>query len=521
MISSKFLALALAAGLPLSNALSIQERANITQTFQSSFSPGTKIYLASDPNFANETTQRWTVYEEPTYAAAIIPALASDVQTIVKIAGRYGIPFLATGGGHGLSTTLSKIQNGISIDLSRFKNVTINEAASTVTVGGANVFSDVFETVWNAGKEMATGSCACPGIVGATVGGGVGRLQGLHGLIIDTLVSVVMVTADGSLVTASETENADLFWGVRGAGPNFGIILWATYKIFDQTNGGYAFNADFIFPANESHNHWQALKEVSKNMPAELALISGINYNEAHGGLNILVNAVYYGPEAEGRALIAPFYNNNPLVSNTSYVHVSQLISVAAFGLFADTQCDKGKHVNTYTVGATGVDVPTWDAHVQNFTALYQTYPQARLSTAFVETFPNQAVLEADGSKTAVPQKHREITNYVFVTPSLPSLSPMGNFQLTTRENERKKRLWGYNYADPSIDTQINQFASSARTAFTATSGFEDLELYVTYAHGDEGPQTWYREKLGQLEQLKRKWDPNQLFGFMNPVPLK
>ena len=82
-------------------------------------------------------------------------------------------------------------------------------------------------------------------------------------------------------------------------------------------------------------------------------------------------------------------------------------------------------------------------------------------------------------------------------------------------------RLWGYNYADASIDTQVNQFASSARTAFTATSGFDDLELYPTYSHGDEGPQVWYREKLPQLEQLKKKWDPKGLFGFMNPVPVK
>ncbi|ROV92439.1 hypothetical protein VPNG_09576 [Cytospora leucostoma] len=493
MISSNLLRLALSVCLPLSNAFSIQERSNITQTLRSSLSAGTEIFLPSDPDYANETTQRWTVYEEPTYVAAIVPAIASDVQEIVKIAGRWGIPFLATGGGHGLSITLSKLKDGISIDLSRFKNITVDQAASTVTVGGANVFDDVFETVWDAGKEMATGSCACPGIVGATLGGGVGRLQGLHGLIVDTLVSVVIVTADGSLVTASETENSDLFWGIRGSGANFGIILWATYKIFDQTNGGYAFNADFIFPANESHDHWETLKEVSKDLPAELAIVSGINYNEAYGGLNILVNAVYYGPEAEGRALIEPFTRNHPLVSNISYVHASQLVTVAAFGLFADTQCEKGKHVNSYTIGTTGVDVPTWDAHVKNLTRLYAEYPQTQLSTAFVETFSNKAVLQVDGSKTAVPQKHREITNYI---------------------------LWGYQYADNSIDKQVNQFASSARTAFTATSGFDDLELYVTYAHGDEGPQVWYREKLEQLVQLKKRWDPKKLFGFMNPVPV-
>lgn len=83
MISSNLLGLALSACLPLSNAFSIQERTNITETLRSRLSPGTEIFLPSDPDYANETTQRWTVYEEPTYAAAIVPAIASDVQEIV------------------------------------------------------------------------------------------------------------------------------------------------------------------------------------------------------------------------------------------------------------------------------------------------------------------------------------------------------------------------------------------------------------------------------------------------------
>jgi len=79
-----FLALALAAYLPASKALTIAERQDITQTFKTAVSPKTEIILASDPRFAIETTQRWTEYEEPTYAAAIIPATALDIQAIVS-----------------------------------------------------------------------------------------------------------------------------------------------------------------------------------------------------------------------------------------------------------------------------------------------------------------------------------------------------------------------------------------------------------------------------------------------------
>jgi len=124
-------------------------------------------------------------------------------------------------------------------------------------------------------------------MVGATVGSGVGRLQGLHGFIVDNLISVVIVTASGDLLTASKTENPDLFWGIRGAGANFGIILWAKYAIHDQTNGGYVLNADFIFPANASKEHWNILKKFSGNIPTELALITDVNYNANYGGVRI------------------------------------------------------------------------------------------------------------------------------------------------------------------------------------------------------------------------------------------
>lgn len=79
-------------------------------------------------------------------------------------------------------------------------------------------------------------------------------------------------------------------------------------------------------------------------------------------------------------------------------------------------------------------------------------------------------------------------------------------------------RLWGYNYEDMSIDDQVNTFAQNARAAFASTSGFGDLELYVTYSHGDEGPEVWYREQLPGLTALKEEWDPQVLFRYMNPV---
>lgn len=106
-------------------------------------------------------------------------------------------------------------------------------------------------------------------------------MQGLHGLMIDALRSVRMVTASGDIVTASQTENPDLFWAVRGAGANFGIITEATYAVYDATNGGQHVNADFEFPPTSHVGLFQLLQSWDSDdvYPKEMALSVTIGYD--------------------------------------------------------------------------------------------------------------------------------------------------------------------------------------------------------------------------------------------------
>ena len=94
--------------------------------------------------------------------------------------------------------------------------------------------------------DIAVGNCPCVGALGAMLGGGLGRLQGLHGLTSDALREIKMVLWDGTLVTASDKVNQELFWGMRGAGQNFGIVYEATFETFAQNSGGNHYVADFL-----------------------------------------------------------------------------------------------------------------------------------------------------------------------------------------------------------------------------------------------------------------------------------
>lgn len=116
----------------------------------------------------------------------------------------------------------------------------------------------------------ATGGCDCVGLLGATLGGGHGRLQGLHGLMIDNLLSAELTIATGETITVSNTSNPELFWGLRGAGQNFGIITEATYRIYDATNGGVQFVADIIYDTTLLPEVFEALNNF--DIPPETSI---------------------------------------------------------------------------------------------------------------------------------------------------------------------------------------------------------------------------------------------------------
>ena len=249
--------------------------------------------------------------------------------------------------------------------------------------------------------------------MGGTLGGGIGRLQGLHGLIADSLISAQVVTAAGDYITVSATQNADLFWGLRGAGVDFVIVVYATFKIYDATNDGKVFHADLVFPASAASKHFAALKSFENNQPAALSFLSNVNYNTKYNGTNIVFNAAYFGPEAEARKILKPFFDNGPIFSNASETTWNNLINVALFGTFYDPKCLKGKHVNTYSANVKSLNLADADSEFENWVSLYDKYPNARNSFWFFEGLPTQGVLAAPKNSTSFPDSHRATTNYL------------------------------------------------------------------------------------------------------------
>ena len=148
---------------------------------------------------------------------------AADVMASVNFARTTGVRVSIRGGGHN-AAGLGVCDDGLVIDLSGIRYVHVDPASRVVRVGGGCVWRDVDHATHAFGLAVPTGFISSTGVGGLTLGGGLGYLTRKYGLTIDSLLSADLVLADGTFVTASADENADLFWAIRGGGGNFGVV---------------------------------------------------------------------------------------------------------------------------------------------------------------------------------------------------------------------------------------------------------------------------------------------------------
>ncbi|KAH9890257.1 hypothetical protein F4778DRAFT_378444 [Xylariomycetidae sp. FL2044] len=457
------------------------------------WSPNTTVVFPDDNEEFVARTQRWTIFQPPAYTVVISPGTETDVMQAVELARSNNLSFLATGGRHGYTTTLGALQGGVAIDLSQLRSVDVNASTATMTVGGGVLFSDIMDPLYDAGFEIQIGSCSCPGMVGVTLGAGVGRMSGIHGLLIDSLISARVVTAEGDLVEVSSTSHPDLFWAIRGAGANFGIITSATYQVHELTNGGQIMNVDLIFPANTSSAYFSLLESYGESLPPELATVSIINFDSTANQTQLLVNWVYMGPESEGREIIAPLLDLGPTVANISIVPWNKLIATVGFGI-DPTICQKDVIRVVYGINLRQLSSATYDAVFQKMAVFYDSYPDAQQSAIEMEIFPNQAAVAIPVDETAYPW--RDSIGYILI-----------NF-LWIVEND-------------TLTEAVRNLGDELRQEFVETSGYPELRVYVNYAYGDESAEQMYgQDNLPRLTALKSTWDPDNVFRYNNPLPL-
>lgn len=187
------------------------------------------LCFPGDPGY-DEARTLWNAMIDRKPAAVVRAAGAADVIRAVRLAAKHDLLLAVRGGGHNIAGDAA-CDGGLMIDLSPMRSVRVDPAARTVRVEPGARLADLDRETQAFGLATPVGINSTTGVAGLTLGGGFGWLSRKHGLTVDNLLSADVVTAAGELVHASEKENADLFWAIRGGGGNFGVVTSFEFRL--------------------------------------------------------------------------------------------------------------------------------------------------------------------------------------------------------------------------------------------------------------------------------------------------
>jgi FAD binding domain/Berberine and berberine like len=244
--------------------------------------------------------------------AVIRCAGAFDVVRCIEFARRGDLPLTVRGGGHGVAGNAVR-DNSLMLDLSGMKAIHVDPDTKTVRTGPGLTLGEFDRATQEFGLATTLGVVSTTGIAGLTLGGGLGWLNGRYGLACDNLISAEVVTAEGRLLRASEQENEDLFWGVRGGGGNFGVVTSLEYQLHPVRR---VFAGGLSYPWSMAARVLRFYDDFVKTAPDELA--TAVSLAQAPDGQPIAsIGVCYCGPFDEGERVLRPLRTFQPAVDDS------------------------------------------------------------------------------------------------------------------------------------------------------------------------------------------------------------
>lgn len=418
--------------------------------------------------------QVWNAMVERRPALIVRPAHAADVAVAVRHAQELGLGLAVRGGGHnvaGLGTG-----DGMVIDLSLLRSVSIDPNNRLARVGGGALWRNVDHESQCHGLATPGGIISSTGVGGLTLGGGIGWLARRHGLTCDNLIEAEVVCADGQVRSASAHEHPDLFWGLRGGGGNFGVVTAFTFGLHDV--GPEVFFGPTFYALDDAAAVLRAYRDFAADAPrdccvwVDLLAAPPLPFlpEETHGTAVVSVLQMYVGNAAEGERALAPLHSAaKPLGDGRKrrpYVEAQSLF---------DEAYAPGKR-NYWT--SHNVEELT-DAAIHDLVQAATTLPTlmsdillSQLGGAIDDPSPDAAAYPHRGAAFAI-------------TP-------------------------GARWDEPANDSRCIEWARACHGVLARHARGTAYANFIGDPSGAEA--LGYGEHLARLRQIKRRYDPNNVF---------
>ena len=421
-------------------------------------------------------------------AGIAVCTLPANAATCVAWARDTGVPFAVRSGGHSYAGFSSS--DDLVIDVKGMRSVTVDREADAVVVAGGASNAEVAAALTPHGVYFPTGRCPTVGLSGLTLGGGWGFSCRHLGMTCDSLLATDLVTASGDIVTASATENPDLFWAVRGAaGGNFGVHTSFTYRLVPTTDVTVF---QLSWSGGETAALVDALLQLQLGGPRELGLRLGVGSQSRMplsqpAPLEVNALGLYWGPVTDVAALLAPIERIQPPDVRT----VEQTSFAAGREFLAHTT-----PIGTYQIKS---------GFIQG------AVPPAGIAT----------MLEWIGKMPGVPSRLPETSVAIFgVGDKVKELAPDATAFIHRTDDAlfTVSALWEPEDAPDLIAANLawlEEFDAAMRPYLSggAYQNCPDLGLA-------DWQRAYYGANLERLVEVKRAWDPDNLFRFAQSIPL-
>lgn len=403
-----------------------------------------------------------------------------DVVEAVNFAREHGLLVSVRGGGHNVAGHATN-DGGLVIDLSLMKRIEVDTEARTARAQGGVTWGELDAATQAYGLATPGGVYTGTGIAGLTLGGGFGWLRNKYGLSADNLIAAEVVTADGRIVRASQHQNGDLLWGLRGGGGNFGVVTTFEYRLHPVGPEVYFVFALHDGSGDKMKRALQLYRDFSATAPDEVSTIAACGVIpeepwfpvEIHGQPYTLLGGLYAGPIEDGRRVLQPFLDfGTPLVDMSGvkpYVEAQK-----AF----DADYPNGKRYYWKSLNLMRLD----DAVIDRIVRHARQQPSAHSTTDLWHI--GGAVKRASAEESAFHGRHAAFL-----------LSPEANWHHP--EDDEVNIAW-------------------LRSFIADMEEFSDGSRYLNFAGFQEEGDAMMRKAFGaqyeRLVALKRKYDPGNLF---------
>ena len=447
-----------------------------------------RLLLPNDPMYPAATMINATRYARTQPAAIAVCVVPEDAAACVKWARETGVPFAVRSGGHsyaGYSTS-----DGLVIDVKGMRAVSVDPAAGTATVAGGANNADVGEALTPYGVYFPGGRCPTVGVSGLTLGGGWGFSCRHLGMTCDSLLSTELVTASGEIVTASETENPDLFWAVRGAGGgNFGVHTSFTYRV---VAAGDVTVFRLSWAGGDTAALVDAICRAQVDGPRELGLRVAVRSQSRMpltrpAPLDVDIIGLYWGSREEAEELLAPIER----VQAPEARSVQAMRFPAAREFLAATT-----PTGTYGIKTGFVSGP--------------------LSSEGIVT-----MLEWITRMPGFPSRSQESTAGLYCWGGkVNDLAPDANAFVHRNADLLFKceALWEPEDDPDLIVANLDWLEGyqAAMQPYLSGGAYQNF----TDRSQDDWPHAYYGQNFARLVEIKRAWDPDNLFRFGQSIPL-